>query len=78
MDEVVFNGKIGEVVHTDQKDGRVFERYRSSPAIKLVILSPENKILVTQERRTEATDWIYAYPAVRSATLLKTTEPCLR
>lgn len=49
----VFSGKIGEVIHTKQKDGRVFERYRRPPGVRLIIVSPEQKILVTREHRGE-------------------------
>jgi len=52
-EEVVFSGKIGEVIHTAQPDGRVFEHYRRPPGIRLVIVSPDGKILVTKEHRHE-------------------------
>lgn len=38
-EEVVLNGKIGEVVHTTQLDGRIFERYRRPPGTRLVIVT---------------------------------------
>jgi 8-oxo-dGTP pyrophosphatase MutT (NUDIX family) len=50
---VAFSGKIGEVIHTAQKDGRIFERYRRPPGTRLIIISPERKILVTKEHRSE-------------------------
>ena len=50
---IVFSGKIGEVVHIEQPDGRVFERYRRPPGTRLVIISPEGKILITKEHRHE-------------------------
>lgn len=49
----MFSGKIGEVMHTQQKDGRVFERYRRPPGTRLIIVSPDKKILVTKEHRSE-------------------------
>ncbi len=52
-EQIVFSGKIGEVVHTTQPDGRVFEAYRRPPGTRLVIVSPDKKILVTKERRHE-------------------------
>ena len=51
---VVFSGKIGEVINTEQPDGRMFERYRRPPGIRLIIISPEGKILITREHRDEA------------------------
>ncbi len=52
-DSIVFSGKIGEVIHTAKSDGRVFERYRRPPGTRLVIISPDKKILVTKEYRHE-------------------------
>jgi 8-oxo-dGTP pyrophosphatase MutT (NUDIX family) len=53
-ESIAFSGKIGEVIHTTQKDGRIFERYRRPPGTRLVIISPDKKILVTKEHRSEA------------------------
>ena len=52
-EEVVFNGKIGKVVHIKQTDGRVFEIFRRAPGSRLIIVSPEGKILITREHRHE-------------------------
>ena len=52
-DDIVFSGKIGEVVHSTQPDGRVFEMFRRPPGTRLVIVSPEGKILITKEQRNE-------------------------
>lgn len=52
-EEVVFSGKIGEVVHATQPDGRVFERYRRSPGTRLVIVTPEKKVIMSREHRQE-------------------------
>jgi 8-oxo-dGTP pyrophosphatase MutT (NUDIX family) len=52
-DDIAFSGKIGEVVHSKQPDGRIFERYRRPPGTRLVIISPDKKILVTKEHRDE-------------------------
>jgi len=48
-----FQGKIGEIIYTKQKDGRIFERYRRAPGTRLVHVSHDNKILVTKEYRQE-------------------------
>lgn len=53
QDSVTFAGKIGEVIHTVQPDGRIFERYRRPPGVRLIIISPTGKILVTKEYRQE-------------------------
>jgi 8-oxo-dGTP pyrophosphatase MutT (NUDIX family) len=52
-EQIVFSGKIGEVVHIEQPDGRVFEQYRRPPGTRLIIVSPEGKILITKEHRHE-------------------------
>ena len=50
---VVFNGKIGQVVHTEQPDGRVFEHFVRPPGTRIVIVSSDKKILITKEHRLE-------------------------
>lgn len=52
-ESAVFTGRIGEVIHTEQPDGRIFERYRRPPGTRLIIVSPEGKILLTKEHRQE-------------------------
>ena len=52
-EEIVFSGKLGEVVHTTQPDGRVFERYRRSPGTRLVIVTPDKKLIMSREYRQE-------------------------
>lgn len=52
-EQTVFQGKIGEIVHTTQPDGRVFERYRRPPGTRLVIVTPDNKVIMTREHRQE-------------------------
>src|SRR5580700_6982764 len=54
QDSTAFSGKIGEVIHSKQADGRVFERYRRPPGTRLIIISPDKKILITREHRSEA------------------------
>lgn len=49
-----YSGKIGEIVETSLQDGRVFERYRRPPGTRIIIVSPDNKILVTKEYRQES------------------------
>jgi 8-oxo-dGTP pyrophosphatase MutT (NUDIX family) len=53
IEEVVFSGKIGEVIHTAQPDGRVFERFRRPPGTRVVIVTPDKKIIMTREYRQE-------------------------
>ncbi len=61
-EEIVFEGKIGEVVYFTQPDGRVFEQYRRPPGTRLIIVSPENKILITREHRAETGNVDYRLP----------------
>lgn len=53
QDEIVFEGILGEVVHTAQSDGRVFERYRRAPGVRLIVVNPDGKLIMTRERRQE-------------------------
>jgi 8-oxo-dGTP pyrophosphatase MutT (NUDIX family) len=48
----VFSGKLGEVVQAVLPDGRVFERFRRPPGVRIVILSA-GKVLLTEEYRRE-------------------------
>jgi ADP-ribose pyrophosphatase YjhB (NUDIX family) len=50
---IAFKGIIGEIVHEKQPDGRTFEYYRRSPGVRVVLISQENKILLTRELRRE-------------------------
>ena len=51
---IAFSGKIGEVVHAVQPDGRIFERYRRPPGTRIVLVSPKKEILITREHRLES------------------------
>jgi len=53
QEEVVFQGILGEVVHAKQPNGKVFERYRRAPGTRLIIVTPDNKLIMTRERRKE-------------------------
>jgi len=68
---VVFEGQIGEVVNFPQPDGRKFEQYRRPPGTRLVILSPEGKILITREYRHETGDYDLRLPGGKVCDSLK-------
>ena len=51
---IAYSGRIGEVIEAEQPNGRVFERYRRPPGARLIIVSPDNHILVTKEYRQES------------------------
>jgi 8-oxo-dGTP pyrophosphatase MutT (NUDIX family) len=59
---VVFSGKIGEVLHTEQPDGRVFEKFCRPPGTRLIIVSPDNKVLITKEYRQETKNYDLRLP----------------
>lgn len=64
-EEIVFQGKIIEVVHQKVKTGdkeQTFEFARRSPGTRLIIITPENKILLTKEYRMEAEAFDYRLP----------------
>ena len=48
----VFSGKLGEVIQTVLPSGRVLERFRRPPGVRMVIVSA-GKILLTEEYRRE-------------------------
>jgi 8-oxo-dGTP pyrophosphatase MutT (NUDIX family) len=53
-ESVAYSGKIGEVIETQQPDGRIFERYRRPPGARIIVVSADSKILVTKEYRQES------------------------
>ena len=53
QEEIAYHGILGEVVHAKQPDGRVFERYRRAPGVRLIITTPEGKLIMTHEYRRE-------------------------
>ena len=53
-ESIAYSGRIGEVIESEQPNGRVFERYRRPPGTRIIIVSPDNKILVTKEYRQES------------------------
>jgi 8-oxo-dGTP pyrophosphatase MutT (NUDIX family) len=53
-ESITYSGKIGEVIESEQPNGRVFERYRRPPGTRIIIVSPDNEILVTKEYRQES------------------------
>lgn len=61
-ESVAYSGKIGEVIHTQFPDGRIFERYRRAPGTRLIIVSNDNKILVTKEFRHENDSYDFRLP----------------
>src|SRR6266567_4526559 len=55
MTEKIFSsGKLFELVHIAQPDGRVFEVARRAPGVRLIIADmPAKKVLLTKEFRRE-------------------------
>lgn len=64
MNEKVFSrGKIFELVHTEQSDGRTFEVARRAPGVRLIIANKdEHKLLLTKEYRHELKSWDLRLP----------------
>jgi ADP-ribose pyrophosphatase len=64
-EEIVYQGKIIEVVNQKVKTGdkeQVFEYARRSPGTRLIITTPEGKILLTKEYRQEHDSYDYRLP----------------
>ena len=64
MNEEIFaKGKLFELVHLKQDDGRVFEVARRAPGVRLIIHDKSaGKILLTKEFRHELGEWDYRLP----------------
>lgn len=62
-EEIYAKGKIFELVHLPQPDGRVFEIARRAPGVRLIIHDKTaGKILLTKEFRHELKAWDYRLP----------------
>ena len=64
MNEEIFaKGKLFELMHLKQDDGRVFEVARRAPGVRLIIHDESaRKILLTKEYRRELGEWDYRLP----------------
>jgi ADP-ribose pyrophosphatase len=62
--ETIFaKGKLFELVHVEQPDGRVFEVARRAPGVRIIIADLAfNKVLLTREYRQELGAWDYRLP----------------
>lgn len=62
-EEIFAKGKLFELVHLKQEDGRVFEVARRAPGVRLIIADEVNKkVLLTKEYRRELGEWDYRLP----------------
>ncbi len=62
-EEIFAKGRLFELVHETQPDGRVFEVARRAPGVRLIIADKENKkVLLTKEYRKELNDWDFRLP----------------
>jgi len=60
---ILTKGKLFELVHTEQPDGRVFEQARRAPGVRLILADvPAKKVLLTREFRQELQDYDYRLP----------------
>jgi ADP-ribose pyrophosphatase len=76
MSETIFaTGKLFELVHIAQPDGRVFEVARRAPGVRVIIADrPNKKVLLTKEFRRELNDWDYRLPGGKVFDTLKEYE----
>ncbi|MCA9348782.1 NUDIX domain-containing protein [Candidatus Saccharibacteria bacterium] len=62
-EDIAFKGRLFEIVHLLQADGRVFEVARRAPGVRLIVANQnEKKILLTKEFRRELDAWDYRLP----------------
>lgn len=63
QEEIFAAGKLFELVHLLQPDGRVFEVARRAPGVRLIIPNiQEQTVLLTREFRKELNGWDYRLP----------------
>lgn len=74
-EEIFAKGKLFELVHLKQGDGRVFEVARRAPGVRLITHDePAGKILLTKEFRHELGEWDYRLPGGKVFDSLKEFE----
>lgn len=62
-EEIFASGKLFELVHVEQKDGRVFEIARRAPGVRIIIADKaKRQVLLTKEYRQELRAWDYRLP----------------
>lgn len=62
-EDIVASGKLFELVHTTQPDGRVFESARRAPGVRALIADrTAKKLLLTREFRQELNGYDYRLP----------------
>ena len=64
MSESIYaKGKLFELVHREQPDGRIFEVARRAPGVRVIIADlQKQELLLTREFRRELQDWDYRLP----------------
>jgi len=71
-EEIFAKGKLFELVHLTQPDGRVFEVARRAPGVRIIIADRDNqKVLLTKEIRRELETPDYRLPGVDKLELVK-------
>lgn len=62
-EEIFATGKLFELVHLKQDDGRIFEVARRAPGVRVIIANKNNRqVLLTKEFRSELNAWDYRLP----------------
>ncbi|MDO8618496.1 MAG: NUDIX hydrolase [Candidatus Daviesbacteria bacterium] len=64
-EEIVYKGDLFEVVHQPMQAGKykfVLEIAKRPPGTRLIIVSPDKKILITREYRPEHKSWDFRLP----------------
>jgi len=62
-EEIFAKGKLFELVHLQQDDGRVFEVARRAPGVRIIIHDVDaGRVLLTREYRQELGEWDYRLP----------------
>lgn len=60
---IVYRGKLFDIIQIPQPDGRVFEVARRAPGVRVIVHdAKEQKVLLTREFRRELDAWDYRLP----------------
>ena len=62
-EQIAYTGRLFDIVHIEQDDGRVFEIARRAPGVRLIISNrANNTVLLTREYRHELDGYDYRLP----------------
>lgn len=62
-EHIAYKGRLFEVVEQEQPNGKIYEKARRAPGVRLIIFdSSSERVLLTREWRQELQGWDYRLP----------------